>query len=281
MIQASDLVERAKSFANADSAIVGYRINTCYLKGFWGQRLTKAEYDRILKMYPKNSTYGNVKYIGTEVFPFDCVCFIKALLAGASVNKRLTYTEMAANPLGDCPNSDPVHNTGFLEQLYDCVDSTKAPAGYGLATSGHAALSLGNGMWIDANFGSGQNGVAIHNTGIGAFTKAGKLPGVDYEALEPKVGDTIPMVITSIENGIAYGQIRISEGIQVGSKVTIKPGAKAGGTNKQYRGKPIKPEYANGKYVDTVTKLETHYGVEEALLKGIFSWVATSSLTLV
>lgn len=275
MIQVNDLTERAVAFANAP-------YSTCYLKGFWGQLLTEAEYNRIGKMYPENFTYHNSKYIGTDVFPFDCICFIKALLAGASVNKRITYTEMAANPLGDCPNSDPVHGTGFLEQLYDCVDPKTAPAGYGLATSGHAALSLGNGKWIDANYGKGQNGVVIHTSGISMFKKAGKMPGINYESETPKVGDTIPMVITSIVNGIAYGQARIGDGIQIGSKVTINPGAKSGGMNKQYRGKLIDPMYANGKYVATVVNIETHYGVEEALLdRPVWTWVATSSLTLV
>lgn len=103
-----------------------------------------------------------------------------------------------------------------------------------------------------------------------------------------KVGDIVLMEVTEVKDGYAYGKVKIDEpiqpvpkGIEVGSKVTINPGAKAGGLNSNYRGKAIDKKYANGKYVDTVNKIETHYGIEEARLAGIVTWVAVSSLTLV
>lgn len=108
---------------------------------------------------------------------------------------------------------------------------------------------------------------------------------------EIHVGDIVPMEVYEIKDGYAYGKVKCPDPeptptptpakIVVGSKVTINPGAVAGGTNSTYRGKPIDPKYANGKYVDTVNKIETHYGIEEARLAGIVTWVATSSLTLV
>lgn len=103
-----------------------------------------------------------------------------------------------------------------------------------------------------------------------------------------QIGDIVPMEVTEIKDGYAYGRVKIDEpippvpkGIEVGSKVTINPGAKAGGLNDKYRGKAIDPKYANGKYVDTVNKIETHYGIEEARLQNIVTWVAVSDLTLV
>ena len=91
------------------------------------------------------------------------------------------------------------------------------------------------------------------------------------------------MKVTKIENGIAYGQVQIAipDEIKVGSKVTIDPGAVAGGTNSKYRGLLIDPKYANGKFVDTVEKIETHYGNKEALLKTIWTWVDFKYLNLV
>lgn len=119
-----------------------------------------------------------------------------------------------------------------------------------------------------------------------------KLPGICEEvnkALETiKVGDIVLMEVTEIKDGYAYGKVKIDEpippvphGIEVGSKVTINPGAVAGGLNDKYRGKKIDSKSANGKYVDTVNKIETHYGVEEARLQNIVTWVAIDSLTLV
>lgn len=103
-----------------------------------------------------------------------------------------------------------------------------------------------------------------------------------------KVGDIVLMEVTEIKDGYAYGKVKVNDplppvpkGIEVGSKVTINPGAKAGGLNDKYRGKAIDPKYANGKYVDTVNKIESHYGIEEARLQKIVTWVAVSDLTLV
>ena len=104
-----------------------------------------------------------------------------------------------------------------------------------------------------------------------------------------KVGDIVPMEVTEIKDGYAYGKVKIDEpippvpkGIKVGSKVTINPGAKAGGLNKDYRGKAIDTKYANGKYVGKVVEIATHLGVEEAKIDyPVWSWIAVSSLTLV
>ena len=104
-----------------------------------------------------------------------------------------------------------------------------------------------------------------------------------------KVGDIVPMEVTEIKDGYAYGKVKIDEpippvpkGIKVGSKVTINPGAKAGGLNKDYRGKEISSQYANGKYVGKVVEIATHLGVEEAKIDyPVWSWIAVSSLTLV
>lgn len=154
----------------------------CYLKGFWGQKITKAEYDRVNAMY-NNDRYNNQKYIGTDCFAFDCICFVKALLAGATPQRRLTYSEMKSNPLGDCSNPT------FYEKLYDCLGKEdEIPAGYGVASTKHAALTLGNNRWIDCNFtGTGQDGLAIHTGNPAALGyKVGKIPGVTYESPEPE-----------------------------------------------------------------------------------------------
>ena len=93
---------KAQELANIAESFTYTGIQTCYLKGFWGQRLTQAEYDRVLRMYPENSKYKNEKYIGTDVFPFDCICFVKGILGGCTPNRRISYQQMASNPVGDC-----------------------------------------------------------------------------------------------------------------------------------------------------------------------------------
>ena len=106
---------KAQELANIAESFTYTGIKTCYLKGFWGQRLTQQEYDRVLRMYPENSKYKNEKYIGTDVFPFDCICFVKGILGGCTPNRRISYQQMAANPIGDCTTET------FAEKLYDLV----------------------------------------------------------------------------------------------------------------------------------------------------------------
>lgn len=170
MISAEQICKNANEYTG---------VTTCYLKGFWGQPLTEAEYARVLKMYPDNAKYDNAKYVGSNAYAFDCICFIKSLVSLGKVGKRCTYADLSKSALGDCTTQE------FLSSLYDCCDPQSAPAGYGLATSGHAALSLGNGMWIDANKNATQNGIKIHTSGIERFTRAGKIKGVDYATPEP------------------------------------------------------------------------------------------------
>lgn len=144
-----------------------------YEYGGWGQEMTRAELDRLAAQHPKNKpvNYGNVGKWG-----FDCICFIKGLLAGVTVNHHVnSYQEMKSKcPIGDCTNRQ------FKDALYDRCDPMDAPAGYGLATDTHAALSLGSNRWIDANRTGDQDGVRIH-VGIPENFIAGKIPGVDYD----------------------------------------------------------------------------------------------------
>lgn len=177
---------KAQELANIAESFTYTGIQTCYLKGFWGQRLTQQEYDRVLRMYPENSKYKNEKYIGTDVFPFDCICFVKGILGGCTPNRRISYQQMARNPIGDCTTET------FAEKLYDLVQpGMNVPAGYGLAKKGHAAISLGGGKWIDVSFDySGQNGAMVHTGGIPGNYVCGKIPGVDYsDEPVPEPGD--------------------------------------------------------------------------------------------
>ena len=71
-------------------------------------------------------------------------------------------------------------------------------------------------------------------------------------------------------------EITVGTDIYVGSKVKIKPGATYGGLTAA-RGKAVpKEQLAPKKH--TVSKIETHNGVKEALLSDIMSWVAIKYL---
>lgn len=181
-----ELAENAYAFAT--------NARTCYLKGGYGQRLTYAEYNRLCTQYPDNAKYKNADKANTDYYPFDCICFVKALTSGLQNGDYLTYNQLKNGPLGDCTNKQ------FIDGLYDCCAPKDAPAGYGLATSGHAAISLGGGAWIDANFSGAQNGVQVHTSGIEQFTKAGKIKGVTYNDAPITERDTLIKFVTWLVN---------------------------------------------------------------------------------
>ena len=164
-MKAETLAATAAAFAEQE---------TFYEYGGWGQEMTLATLNALAERYPKNKP---VKPENVGKWGFDCICFIKGILAGVTPAHHInSYNEMKTKcPIGDCTN------TAFLDMLYDRCKPSEAPAGYGLATKGHAALSLGSGRWIDANRCDGQDGVKIH-FGIPDTFTAGKIPGVDYEA---------------------------------------------------------------------------------------------------
>ena len=175
---ANELCNIATEFAN---------YTTCYLRGGIGKYLDQSWYDSLLKKCPENAKYGNGKdghYVNTDAFAFDCICFIKSMLAGCTTKHHLKdYTEFNKCPIGDCTTK------AFKEMLIDQEKpSANTPCGYGLATDGHAGLCLGNGVWVDCNWnGNDQNGVMVHIGGIERFDTAGKIPTVDYSEKKDEV----------------------------------------------------------------------------------------------
>lgn len=166
------LVNNALYFAN--------EAKTCYASGGWTQLLTEAEKNRLCTMYQRNQSKRDTLIVGTRAC--DCICFIKGLLAGASETVFPPYSAIAGCSVGDCTVA------AFGDKLLDRIENpgSNVPYGYALVRNGeHAALSLGDGRYIDASYEiqNGkciQNGVKIKELKPGMFTRAGKIPGVEY-----------------------------------------------------------------------------------------------------
>lgn len=166
-----------KEYANLAKSFVTEK--TFYEYGGWGQNMSKAELDRLAQQYPKNKP---VNYENVGKWGFDCICYIKGLLAGVTPMHHVNeYSAIKNCPIGDCTNEQ------FMNKLYDTCSPVDAKPGYGLATKSHAAIALGGGAWVDANRNATQDGVALHTTGIEQFTVAGKIPGIEYQSEEPVI----------------------------------------------------------------------------------------------
>lgn len=243
-------------------------LQTVYAKGGIGWKLTESRLNYLRNQYEWNKEHLTNKDLGK--YACDCSGMIVGMAYdGWRINQEPVWTR------------DHDWNDQMIgDKLTDCVSPDKAVPGMCLWKKGHVGLVIFDGYELDSTTDSGISGIHKRKISDVKWEKAGKLPEIEYSNV--KIGDVIPMTVTSISNGKAYGEAKLYplNGIQVGDSVTIDPGAKSGGMSKKYRGKPIDPKYANGKYVDVVTKIEEHYGVEEALLRNINTWVAISSLKL-
>lgn len=242
---------------------------TVYAKGGIGITLTQSEVDRLIRQYPENAKYISSKDIGKHA------CDCSGMIVGMAYDGWTVDEDPVWTKAHDW-NDQMLH-----DRLTDTCDPKDAIPGMCLWKKGHVGLYLGNGIEFDSN--AEKSGSGIHKRKITdvKWELAGKLPEIEYVGVN--VGDIIPMTVTRIENGIAYGETRVDEPeeIKVGSRVTIDPGAVAGGTSSKYRGLIIDANYANGKYVDTVVEIAKHYGEDEAKLEGINTWVAFKYLNVV
>lgn len=259
-----ELVQIAKDIYNNQA--------TVYAKGGIGWLLTRNKLDSLIRQYPENKKYISEKDLGKHVC--DCSGMIVGMAYdGWTVNTNPVWTK-----------AHDWNDQGLHDRLTDTCDPKDAIPGMCLWKQGHVGLYIGDGMAFDSNAEKSGSGIHLRKVTDVAWTLAGKLPEIEYVTV--KVGDVIPMTVTQIENGVAYGETRVENPgtIQVGSRVTIDKGAVAGGLStdpKTGRGVLISSEYANGKYIDVVEKVAKFYGEDEALLTGIRTWVAFKSLNLV
>lgn len=259
---------------------------TVYAKGGIGWTLTDYRYSYLYNQYSWNAQHFTPSYKGA------CACDCSGMIVGMAYDGWRVDKEPVWSKNNDW-------NDAMLgSRLTDCIDLTKpynladVLPGMCLWKSGHVGLYIGDGYAYDSDWSNNGkvNGMTKRKITDVKWAKAGKLPNIEYlskgggSSSTIKPGDKIDgtMTVTEVNGNRIIGYMDLDEPIPqivVGSKVTINPGAKCGGLSSA-RGRNVSSVYANGKYVDTVTKIEKHLGVEEALLRNIVTWVAVSSLTL-
>lgn len=301
-------MKKEMTIAEYDRILEEYRrAGVLYACGGQLELLTKSVLDAKAAQYPDwykktsrvNPALTRYSYLLSKcdkgLYIGDCCGVIKGIRMGNRVGKPHVYVRAMDETI-----------EAMRKGLEDIIekDAYHAPHGYLMVSfdDGHVA-TVGEEGLTDVECAESCDGLKevplkYQNTSPDTYWKTcGKLPWIDYSAQEveityaEKVGDTIPMKIETIKDGVAFGSVKLTpitvpvkpvqKTIEVGSKVTINKGAKSGGLNANYKGKTIDPKYANGVYVDTVSKIEMHNGIKEALLKGIVTWVDVNSLTIV
>lgn len=116
-----------------------------------------------------------------------------------------------------------------------------------------------------------------------------KGPGYEYPVVTRLKEGTIQTVsCEAVVNGVTWGKVTAGwicltgytekiKPLKAGSKVKIKSGAVYGGLNSS-RGKAVPSTLTSLKRTYTISRIQTNKNTEEALIKELYSWIATSSL---
>lgn len=130
-------------------------------------------------------------------------------------------------------------------------------------------------------------GDIVSFTGTKHYTSATAVAGANCKPGKAKVTRIVsiakhPYHLIAEKGGTStvYGWVDAADvsdpEVEIGCKVKIKPGAVYGGLTST-RGRTV-PVWITGKVIYTVSAIETHNGVKEALMKEIKSWVAVGML---
>ncbi len=250
---------------------VAKNYKTLYVMDCFGAPMNTANKKRYCNNDKYNKDADRQKMINaasTDTFGFDCVNLIKGVLWGWKGDKSKTYggAKYKANGVPDIGANEMINVCSNIS-----TDFSKIEVGEVVWCTGHIGVYIGNGLAVECTpkwenkvqitaCNCTKNGYNRRN-----WTKHGKLPYIDYKA--EKTAEKTPT--STVAKPI------VTSNIVAGDIVTIKKGAKYGGSAK---GKTV-PTAQLAPKKHTVAKVQTNNGVVEALLQGINSWVAVADLT--
>lgn len=205
-------IKTAKELADACRDIaLSYK--TLYVYGGIGFPMTEASKSRCLKAYSYNRTNARKSVINAatpDVFGFDCVCLIKALLWGWNGDENAVYggAKYLSNGVPD------VDAGGMLRKCRSVsTDFRNIEVGELVWIPGHVGIYIGDNLVVECTpiWKDGVQITALHNRGTKAgyhgrtWTKHGKLPYVEYmpvavtpPAVKPEASDTMGLNVGDV-----------------------------------------------------------------------------------
>lgn len=235
-------------------SVIADKAAQTHLKSWYASRDAKN------KKIPKDM--NNKQYLDSQVgiakYGADCCGLIKGIGYGNRVNGPTTKYINA---------DDDTIQTMANDCLNKKTDVRECEPGEFIWTKdfSHCAIVSVKGKKDIESAGSldGVQEVDLTYQGGGKIIWAGggELPWVDY----PKKPEPTPAPTPTDE-------------FKVGSRVTIAKGAVCGGLSST-RGKAVDPKYTGG-WIGTISKLEAHKNVDEALIKEISTWIALKYLSI-
>ena len=217
------MIKTAKELAAAAES-VAKKHKTLYVNGCFGWPMTatmKARAKREQSYNRKADRAAKIDAAGTDVFGFDCVCFIKALLWG-------WVGDVTHNYGGAAYKSNGVHELTTGQMIGVCKDVssdfTAIAVGEVLWKEGHVGIYIGNGLAVEAtpSWKDGVQITAVHNIGKKTgyngrtWTKHGKLPYVSYPAEAEPVESFVAVKLPVLKRGDKNGSVKALQALLIG-----------------------------------------------------------------
>lgn len=197
------------------------------------------------------------------------------ITAVSNIGKKNGYNARKWTKHGKLPYIKYVAQTVVVPTTKPATTTTSKPATKpSTQANGNGKVKVGDIVQFN-----GTKHYASASALMGKSCKSGKAKVTDYQK-----GAKHPFHLVKVNGGTStvYGwvdekYVSVYGTIGVGSKVKIKSGAVYGGLGIT-KGKKVPTKHIGKAY--TISKIETHKGVKEALIKELYSWIAVSSLTL-
>lgn len=277
---------------------------TLYVYGTFGQTLTQTLINYKVKQYSYNvsrkTLYTNIMNSSGTEYAFDCVGLIKAYLWGWN-NGRTNYVADQDKSANGMYNASKVKGN---------IASIPETPGVLVHMDGHIGVYVGNGYVIEctptktfAKQSHGAGGVCKTRLNARKWEHWLECPFISYESVKVLksvediakevidgkwgVGEARKKSLTKAGYDYAKVQAKVNEvlkksntskTITLGSKVRVSDDAVIGGLASN-RGKKVSNTIKSKTW--TVSYIETHKNVKEALLKGANTWVAVKYLTVI
>lgn len=147
-------------------------MNTVYMWGCFGQKVTESIISAKAKQYPSWYTPSRLakfrNLIGKNYYGFDCVCLIKSILWG------FPNTKYASNGVPDIGADTMINKCNNLS-----TDFGNIIPGEAVWLSGHIGIYIGNGQVVECTP-IWKDGVQITQLNQRKWVKHGKLPYIEY-----------------------------------------------------------------------------------------------------
>lgn len=203
-MQASRFVSILKSIAEEQK--------TVYAWGMFGSTITKERVQGKAKQYPSWYTQSKLQSIFAPLYGidppawgFDCVGLVKGVLWGwnGDVNKTYGGAEYASNGVPD------ISADAMIDRCKEVSSSMSSIAvGEYLWLKGHCGVYIGGGQVVESSP-KWKNGVQITSLSARNWLKHGKLPYVEYVALDAtKEVKTVTIELPVLRKGSKGSEVK-------------------------------------------------------------------------